>query len=246
MLVFLLLVATNVALGFDGKIIGGHECKAHSVPWQVSLRYNGWHYCGGALISENWVLTGAHCLKYKETIEVRLGEHHLGKKDGPEQFIKSAAQIRHPKFDRFKINNDIMLVKLAEPAQINEFVQPIALPTSCAADGSACQMSGWGPTESNTTVGAFENLNCMDVPTWSHKDCKNSYPNRITDAMLCAGLPEGGKDFCQTDAGGPLVCNGELQGVASWWWGCDEEKLPGVYAKVCQFTDWISSTMAAN
>ena len=30
--------------------VGGHECKRHSVPYQVSLNA-GYHLCGGSLIS---------------------------------------------------------------------------------------------------------------------------------------------------------------------------------------------------
>uniref|UniRef100_A0A667ZU84 trypsin n=1 Tax=Myripristis murdjan TaxID=586833 RepID=A0A667ZU84_9TELE len=238
----------------------------HSVPWQVSLN-NGWHYCGGTLISDRWVVSAAHCLK-NEDIEVRLGEHHIRYKDGPEQFIAPAAIIPHPDYDRYTINNDIMLIKLAEPAKFDEYVQPIALPSSCASAGTQCLVSGWGATKS--PFGCLKCLHCLDLPVLSQEDCERSYPNRITSSMFCAGFLEGGKDSCQEfhsgnlvsscllnktkcflclhqgDSGGPLVCNGELQGVVSWGWGCAEENRPGVYAKVCKFTDWIRSTMASH
>uniref|UniRef100_A0A667ZTC4 trypsin n=1 Tax=Myripristis murdjan TaxID=586833 RepID=A0A667ZTC4_9TELE len=217
-----------LALGYDDRIVGGEECRPHSVPWQVSLN-NGWHYCGGTLISDRWVVSAAHY------IEVRLGEHHIRYKDGPEQFIAPAAIIPHPDYDRYTINNDIMLIKLAEPAKFDEYVQPIALPSSCASAGTQCLVSGWGATKSP----------CKSLQQGS-EDCERSYPNRITSSMFCAGFLEGGKDSCQGDSGGPLVCNGELQGVVSWGWGCAEENRPGVYAKVCKFTDWIRSTMASH
>ena len=54
--------------------------------------------------------------------------------------------------------------------------------------------------------------------------------------MICAGLPEGGKDSCQVrrrleftfyyllniqgDSGGPFVCGGESVGIVSWGIGC--------------------------
>uniref|UniRef100_A0A3B5AB54 trypsin n=1 Tax=Stegastes partitus TaxID=144197 RepID=A0A3B5AB54_9TELE len=234
------LLCPSAVLGFDDKIVGGYECRDHSVPWQVSLN-NGWHYCGGTLINERWVVSAAHCFKGMD-IELRLGEHHIRYKDGPEQFIAPAAVIPHPEYDRYTINNDIMLIKLAEPATLNEFVQPVALPSSCAPAGTQCLVSGWGATKS----GVVTCLHCLDLPILAQEDCERSYPDRITESMFCAGFLEGGKDSCQGDSGGPLVCNGELQGVVSWGWGCAEEDRPGVYAKVCHFTDWIHSTMASN
>ena len=64
--------------------------------------------------------------------------------------------------------------------------------------------------------------------------------------MICAGYPEGGKDSCQGDGGGPLVCNAELQGITSWGIGCAEPGRPGAYTKVCNFVDWLQQTMASN
>lgn len=40
-------------------------------------------------------------------------------------------------------------------------------------------------------------LQCLDIPILSDRDCNNSYPGMITDAMFCAGYLEGGKDSCQ-------------------------------------------------
>jgi len=66
------------------------------------------------------------------------------------------------------------------------------------------------------------------------------------DTMLCAR--DDGEDACQGDSGGPLILEGEtfaddlLVGVVSWGIGCGGP-LPGVYAKISHFYDWIVETM---
>ena len=79
---------------------------------------------------------------------MRLGEHDIYMNEGTEQFIRSSRVIRHPKYSSYNINNDIMLIKLSEPATLNQYVQPVALPTSCAPAGTMCKVSGWGNTMS--------------------------------------------------------------------------------------------------
>lgn len=44
----------------DDKIVGGFTCAENSVPYQVSLNA-GYHFCGGSLINEEWVVSAAHC-----------------------------------------------------------------------------------------------------------------------------------------------------------------------------------------
>ena len=52
------------------KIIDGTETSVNEYPWTVSLQIADGHLCGGSLISENWILTAAHC----------IGKRHASKK----------------------------------------------------------------------------------------------------------------------------------------------------------------------
>lgn len=53
-------MCVSAAAPLDDKIVGGYECTPHSQPWQVTLNI-GYHYCGGSLINDQWVVSAAHC-----------------------------------------------------------------------------------------------------------------------------------------------------------------------------------------
>ncbi|XP_044855361.1 trypsin I-P38-like [Mauremys mutica] len=226
----------------DDKIVGGYTCSKNSLPYQASLNI-GDHFCGGALINSRWVVSAAHC--YEPSIQVRLGEHNLAVSEGTEQFISSTKVIRHPSYSSQTLNNDIMLIKLASAATLNSYVNTIALPTSCVTTGTQCLISGWG-----NTLGSGTNypdlLQCLKAPVLSSSQCSSAYREEITSNMICIGYMEGGKDSCQEDSGGPVVCNGVLQGIVSWGTGCALKGYPGVYTKVCNYVSWIQNTIAAN
>ncbi|XP_059497412.1 trypsin-like isoform X2 [Stegostoma tigrinum] len=246
---FLLVVFLGLAAAApldDDKIVGGYECAKHSVPWIVSLNV-GWHMCGGSLISPDWVVSAAHC--YTSQIEVRLGEHNIAQYEGTEQFIRSSRVIRHPGYNYYTLDNDIMLIKLSEPARFNRNVGSVALPSSCATAGESCLISGWGSTKSDSKGRVpltWDELQCLDAPVLSDEACHHAYPGMITQSMMCVGYLEGGKDSCQGDSGGPVVCNGVLQGIVSWGYGCAERNHPGVYTKVCNYVSWVHATVASN
>ena len=43
------------------RVVGGIRAVPHSWPWIVSLQGNYVHLCGGSLISDQWVISAAHC-----------------------------------------------------------------------------------------------------------------------------------------------------------------------------------------
>ncbi|XP_003791604.1 anionic trypsin-like [Otolemur garnettii] len=245
----LILAFVSAAVAFpadnDDKIVGGYTCTENSVPYQVSLNSGSQitRGCGGSLINDEWVVSSARC--YKSHFQVRLGEHNIKVPEGKEQVINSAKVIRHPNYDIWTMDNDIMLIKLASPATLNAHVSPISLPTACAPAGTECLISGWGKTLRNP--GNYPDLlQCVKVPLMSDAQCKAAYPGEITSNMICASFLEGGKDSCQGDTGGPVACNGELQGITSWAYGCGQKDMPGIYTKVCNYVDWIQKTIDAN
>ncbi|KAF7487309.1 Hypothetical predicted protein [Marmota monax] len=210
----------------DDKIVGGYTCAKNSVPYQVSLNA-GYHLCGGSLISDQWVLSA-----------------------GDEQFIQAAKIIQHPSFDKDTLNNDIMLIKLTSPATISARVTTLSLPRPCPSAGTQCLVSGWGNTVSSGKVYPSL-LQCLDAPVPSDTACHKAYPGKISlSSPPCFSFSETHRTVESMrligDSGGPVVCNGELQGVVSGGLGCALKGKPGVYTKVCNYLDWIQQTIAAN
>ncbi|XP_067399050.1 transmembrane protease serine 9-like [Emydura macquarii macquarii] len=237
----ILLLVASVTAQTDTRIVGGFPCEK-AQPWQAAIFYNSQLYCGGVLVNNDWVLTAAHC-RLPSTATVRLGEYNLRQVDESEQMRLASKLIPHPSYNPTTKDNDIMLIKLVTPVQINSNVHPIALASRTVPSGTNCLVSGWGTT--TTPTPSFPALlQCATLQIISAADCQKAYPRSVTDNMVCAGLPEGGVDSCQGDSGGPLVCSSSLQGIVSW--GLEECALPqkpGVYTKISKYIDWIQTTI---
>ncbi|XP_038581382.1 trypsin-3-like [Micropterus salmoides] len=228
--------AVSVAAAEDEKIVGGYECPRRSVPYQVSLNA-GYHFCGGSLISSQWVVSAAHC--YKSRVQVRLGEHNISANEGTEQWIDAAKLIKHPQYNSNNLDIDIMLIKLSRPATLNSDVQTVALPSRCPVADENCLVS--------SMANDFpDRLQCLKQPIIDDRICRNAYSHLFTENMVCSGFIHGGASSCQGDSGGPLVCNGQLQGVVSWGYDCAMQGHPSVYARVCRYNSWISTIMSNN
>lgn len=189
--------------------------------------------------------------------QIWLGRHNLFEDEDTAQFFLVAKSFPHPDFNLSLLENnnrlpgedyshDLMLLQLAQPAQITAAVQVLALPTQEPVLGSTCYASGWGSIEPDKFTYPDE-LRCVDLTLLSNDVCDNAHSQNVTEYMLCAGHLEGGKDTCVGDSGGPLICDGVFQGVTSWGHiPCGRPNKPAVYTKLIPHVQWIQDTIAAN
>ncbi|XP_055991527.1 kallikrein-13-like [Sorex fumeus] len=234
----------NGTNGTSGFLPGGFTCQPHSQPWQAALQVHGQLLCGGVLVHPKWVLTAAHC--QKEGCRVYLGKHALSRVEPGEQVREVTRFIPHPQYQvsptHMNHDHDIMLLELQDPVQIGHHVRVLPLSRhDCLPPGTSCLVSGWGTTTS-PQVSYPQTLQCVNIQLRSDAECRQVYPGKITPNMLCAGTEEGGKDSCEGDSGGPLLCNGTLHGIISWGdFPCGQPNRPGVYTRVSRYVPWIRS-----
>ncbi|KAL2086601.1 hypothetical protein ACEWY4_017660 [Coilia grayii] len=231
------------------KIVNGENAVSGSWPWQVSLQQsNGFHFCGGSLINQYWVLTAAHCRVSARSHRVVLGDHDRGSTAEPIQTMKIAKAIPHPRYSTNTFNNDLTLLKLASPAQLTDRVSPVCLASSGTSfpTGTQCVTTGWGKTGSTASPRVLQQT---ALPLVSVFECGKYWGhNMLTDTMMCAGAS--GASSCQGDSGGPLVCESSgvwtQVGVVSWGTSNCNVLAPAVYAKVSFLRSWIDQTVARN
>ncbi|XP_051164043.1 chymotrypsin-1-like isoform X2 [Leptopilina boulardi] len=229
------------AKDMDPKIVGGSLAKEGQFPYQVSLRRNNKHFCGGSIVNDNWILTAAHCLTgfNDSNIDVVVGTNTL---DEGGAFYKSKKIIPHPNYSSLLIRHDIGLIQLEKPIEFNDKIKSIPLPVDDFSKfGNSAVLSGWGTTSyPGKPPNELQHIFLTVIP---QKECLNTN-FRITNSNICT-LNKKGEGACHGDSGGPLVADDVQIGIVSWGKPCAKGQ-PDVFTRVYSYMDWINKHIKSN
>jgi hypothetical protein len=231
------------------KITGGTSADISDFPWQVYFE-SGIYTCGGSIISENWVVTAAHCTKNSNgsaisasdmAVEVGANNPRNGL-EGKKYSISEV--IVHEDYNNNTLENDIALLKLKEPLNF-ENAKPIKLilaedvAEGATDPGVMSWVTGWGLTSVRPSVSPTS-LQKVQLPIVTNSQAATVWKS-IPETDIMAGFLNGNKDACSGDSGGPLVVpvsdEYKLAGIVSW--GSSNCNTYGGYTRVSYFETWI-------
>ncbi|KAG5675566.1 hypothetical protein PVAND_005460 [Polypedilum vanderplanki] len=248
-------------------IVGGEDAKDGEFPHMALIGFGDGnrmedYQCGGSMISEQWILSAAHCVSTGGLTAnfAKVGNVVRGRDTLNSWTYKIIQRIPHPNYNSRFADDDIALFKLEKPAQLNVHVIPICLPDKELLTTKSAIASGYGRTGFADDVS--EKLMKVIIEYFKPADCNEAFAdntklsnNQINwDKMVCAGSHNKTGDTCNGDSGGPLqiyhsdvYCMYKIIGITSFGHAyCGFPGVPAIYTKVYHYLDWIESIVWPN
>jgi len=242
-LVLSLLITTALALPSrpaEDKILNGVNARVGQFPYQVAMRSRSSRslHCGGGILSNNVVLTAAHCVYGQYSSDYLITAGTIDLRSGGSDY-NVASMVYHAGFNYNELFNDIALITISGSFSYNTNVQPLTLPSSGLnlPEGATVTAVGWGLTSypSNTIPNI---LQTTGLPVVSNSACQSLLGTIIAAGQICAGGIRG-TGMCNGDSGSPLGYNGVIVGLVSWGQPC-AQGYPDVFTRVSAYLDWIN------
>ncbi|EPZ33601.1 trypsin-like serine protease [Rozella allomycis CSF55] len=244
------LISQNI----DERIVGGEPVIPFIFPFAASIQCSGYHFCGGALISDTILISAGHCVISScpiSSLRVFVHRHNINLPPTAENStVFTVVQIsRHPKYNGVNYENDISVWKLRKIVSYDEPLKFAMLDKGdLSREGTKTMALGWGYQKFGVPV-LSSTLLFVNLPIVNPSICKRIYEKYFfMGKQLCVGGDVANKDTCQGDSGGGLFVTDSsgkifIVGIVSWGYECGRVGYPGVYTKISSFLDWIHDTV---
>ncbi|XP_054856812.1 inactive serine protease 54 [Eublepharis macularius] len=213
--------------------------SAGEFPWVVSLRdfYNN-HIAMGCILSQYWIISVA--ASFQNRSQIFAVPEVTGQKSSRSTPFPISAIFLPEDFDELTLAHNIGLLKVADPLEFSETVQPICFPHEDFPTNAlkSCVVAGWR----NPRAGRGS---LMKLPVEDIDPC----PLKRTMTTECSSHREGDDAVgCLGDPGNPLMCQATetghwlLKGVLTE--GGTRCYGPFLYTRLSHYSDWIVTTTA--
>lgn len=143
-------------------------------------------------MNPNWVLTAAHCVDSFRPRDMSVQYSSTKISPGSSNVADVDNIFPHEDYDFFSLENDIALIKLSSPVDIEEeyFVN---LPTlgQDFETGTPAVLAGWGMNGSSGQI--QETLQKVTLQVYSPQDCQKIHILQVHLSNICGGVVGGGQ-----------------------------------------------------
>jgi secreted trypsin-like serine protease len=236
-----------------GAVIGGQQAAPGAWPFAAALidaalaDTLAGQICGAVVVSSHEVVTAAHCVvpegsvhPRKRSLDIVAGRLRLRGASSARIHVLSVRI--DPEFDPQALTNDLAILDLARPVT---GIAHLDDGTAGTPGGTATAL-GWGSTTASPEGDFPDAMRETALDIEPDATCSDAYGDGYdATSMLCAGIPQGGRDTCQGDSGGPLVSDGAagtvVIGFTSFGGACGEAGAPGAYVRAAIAAQWLAA-----
>ncbi|OLY83321.1 Serine protease 56 [Smittium mucronatum] len=194
------------------RIVNGDSGEIKDFPYLVffysQLNEKDVSVCAGSLISNNFVLTAAHCF-YNNGTKIKIDSVYISAgsefntKKSPNKYIPDEITI-HEDFDDETNLNDIAIVKLNKNASFANLTFA-KLYKDIPESGDELKIAGWGKVSPEKDSKFSETFNVVKLEYPAQNSCDSSFKTKLNNKTSFCTFNKDGKGICQGDSGGPIV-----------------------------------------
>lgn len=242
------LIAVALCIAVNGENVG--QSKAAGIgqfPYHASLRADGKHFCSGAVVSDNWVVTARSCVADRNAEDIKIFVGSIEKNaSGYAQAVEKIVVHELYNADVNKHKYDIALVKTDDVILFYDDLPLVPVNRRWIRGQEFARVIGYGEEMAEINFNYFlqsdNHLRITYMSTLDAYECSDRFKmgkSLVDSTTLCADLTS----TIAYDLGSPMIIDEKLVGVAMPHVQIKSTiaPLPQRFTRVSLYADWIKA-----